>query len=142
MIRALFDTNVLVSALIKPSGTPGRALGLAAQGAFELFLSERILDELAAVLQRPYFLRRLGDPLVIPHFVDLLAGSFPLAPPLVETDHVVVDPDDDHVVAAALACQAHFLVTGDKKHLLPLRKVENTKVVSVSEFLSELGVDA
>jgi putative PIN family toxin of toxin-antitoxin system len=133
-MRAVFDTNVLVSALITPSGRPGRALRLAAQGRFELFLSRAILDELLGVLARPFFRERLGDPRIASHCVDLLATGFPLAP--IEADLLTaVDPKDRHAIASALGCRAQYLVTGDRKPLLPLRRVGGVEIIDAGSFL-------
>jgi len=134
-MRAVFDTNVLVSALISPAGKPGQALRLAARERFELFLSRATLDELEAVLARPFFRDRLGDPRVARHYLELLAASFPLAP----AGHGLlsgIDRDDRHVIAAALGCGARYVVTGDRKHLLPLGRFGAVEIVDPSSFLA------
>jgi len=137
-LRAVFDTNVLVSALLKPSSKPAQALRRAARGRFDLYLSQSIIDELAAVLARPFFRERIGDPRVASAFVELLAAGFPLARPATELP-ITVDPGDVHVIAAALGCRADYLVTGDRRHLLPLGRVGEVEIVDVDRFLSTDG---
>lgn len=134
MTIAFFDTNILVSAVINPSGKPGIALRRAARGEFTLFVSEGVIDELTDVLRRPFFLRRIGDPLIVARFLDLMVASFPFAP-VGSHVPVPVDPEDEHVVASALACEADVLVSGDVKHLLPIGKVGKLRIVNVAEFL-------
>jgi predicted nucleic acid-binding protein len=45
-VRAILDTNVLISALISPMGTPARLLVAAEQGSYELIVSDRLQDEI------------------------------------------------------------------------------------------------
>jgi predicted nucleic acid-binding protein len=53
---------------------------------------------------------------------------------------VTEDPDDEMFIECAVAAQAEYLVTGDKAHLLEVKQVSGTSIVSVSNFLAELGV--
>ncbi len=48
------------------------------------------------------------------------------------------DATDNHILACALEAKADFLVTGDKKHILPLKKIGATRIVSPAEFLHEV----
>lgn len=52
MLKAVLDTNVLVSALISPNGTPAQLINAWREKKFELVVSPAILEELAEVLQR------------------------------------------------------------------------------------------
>jgi predicted nucleic acid-binding protein len=45
------------------------------------------------------------------------------------------DPDDNYLLATASAGSADFLITGDKRDLLPLARFDGTKIVTVREFL-------
>jgi len=45
------------------------------------------------------------------------------------------DPDDEMILECAMAAEADFIVTVDKKHLLPLREFQGTRIVSPSDFL-------
>lgn len=56
--------------------------------------------------------------------------------PTLRLPGITPDPDDEMVVECAVAGLADFLVTGDKKHLLPLREVRGVRVVAVNEFLA------
>jgi predicted nucleic acid-binding protein len=49
------------------------------------------------------------------------------------------DPDDDHVLACALAAQADLIVTGDRKHLLSLGSYERIAIVDAAEALRRIG---
>ncbi len=54
-MRALVDTGVLVSALIKPASAPGQVVRAIAKGQIQLVVSARLLEELREVLARPKF---------------------------------------------------------------------------------------
>jgi predicted nucleic acid-binding protein len=58
--------------------------------------------------------------------------------PDIKVDFVKEDPKDNKIIEAAIAGKAKFIVTGDTHHLLPLKKIENIKIVSVKEFLKTL----
>jgi uncharacterized protein len=49
------------------------------------------------------------------------------------------DADDDHVLAAAVAAQAHLIVSGDRKHLLPLGNYQGIPIVSAAEALRRIA---
>lgn len=138
-MRVVLDTNVVVSALLW-RGTPYRLLdAIARQPSVQIFSSIALLDELAAVLNRPYAARRLA--LIGLTARDVLT-SFVLAVELAEPASVprVVpgDPDDDEVIAAAVAADAALIVSGDRRHLLPLRQYRGIEIVEAAEALRRI----
>lgn len=140
MVRAVLDTSVLVSALLTPQGAPGQLLDAAEAGAFTLCLSREILDELADVLLRDTKLQtRYGfDRAAVEAFCDGLAATAELVADLPTLDAVPSDPKDNPVVATAVAARADYLVTGDRRHLLPLGSHEGVRIVTVRAFLAAL----
>jgi predicted nucleic acid-binding protein len=52
---------------------------------------------------------------------------------------VAGDADDDHVIAAAVAARAELIVTGDRKHLLPIGSHQGIAIVSALEVVERLG---
>lgn len=112
MRRAVLDPNVLVSALITPSGTPAKLLAAARDGEFELVASPLLLAELEEVLRREKFRRyvgldAVGDYLDLLRRLAVLADDFDAPPPLRSSD-----PDDDYLIALAHSRRA-VLVSGD-----------------------------
>jgi putative PIN family toxin of toxin-antitoxin system len=139
MIRAVLDSSVLVSAFLKPSGASATLLSRAGEGAFVLCLSPAIVAETAAVLRRPRLRRDRYEPQDVSRFCELLGqvaerveGELP------QLRAVPDDPKDDVIVASAVAANAGYLVTGDRRHLLVLGRYEGVEIVSVSGFLSVL----
>ena len=49
------------------------------------------------------------------------------------------DPDDDQVIAAAVAAHADLIVSGDRKHLLPLRNHAGIDIVDAAEAIRRIG---
>jgi putative PIN family toxin of toxin-antitoxin system len=141
VVRAVFDSSVLVSALITPEGASGQLLDLAHSRLFTLCLSHEILAETAEALSRNHKLRtRYGvEEAAIEAFCDGLAALAEMVTDLPTLDAVPSDPKDNPIVATAVAERADYLVTGDRKHLLPLGRYGNVRIVAVRAFLELLG---
>jgi uncharacterized protein len=134
-VRAVLDVNVLVSAILSPTGAPARLLLAWQTGAFELIVSPALLAELARALGYPR-LRRLIPATEADAYLEWLERSAAVAhdpdgPPPVRA----VDPDDDYLVALA-ADQRAMLVSGDR-HLLALG--EDFPVVTPAGFLTTIA---
>lgn len=130
-MRIVIDTNLLVSAIIS-SGLPRQLLNAARNGEFELCTSEVLLAELQRVLGRTKFANRLAGQMPESIVADLRALAVVVAP--THIPHVVLtDPDDDHVLAAALAGAAALIASGDRHDLLPLGSYEGIPILSARE---------
>jgi len=140
MIRAVLDSSVLVSAFLKPDGTSATLLAHARAGAFLLCLSRELVAETAASLLKTRHQRRFRfTPEEVARFCELLgqvAERVEGALPAIRA--VPDDPKDDMVVATAVAARADYLVTGDRRHLLPLGGYQGVRIVSVRTFLELL----
>jgi putative PIN family toxin of toxin-antitoxin system len=138
MIRALLDTNVLVSAAIKPDGKPSQILQQAG-ARFELLCTEYILAELEDVLARPHIQKKYRE-LVSPErreqFLALLRGLADLVEVQTELS-VVPDREDNVVLAGAVDGAADYLVTGDP-HLLEVKEQLGCQVITPDTFLQLL----
>jgi uncharacterized protein len=134
-MRAVADTNVVVSGLLW-QGPSRRVLDLARSGRLRLFTTAPLLAELEDVLSRDKLARRLSLASVTPR--DLVLGYSALAKVVVPTpiDPVILaDPDDDAVLACALAARAELVISGDR-HLLGLQEFRGIYIVSPSKFLA------
>lgn len=135
-MRAVADTNVVVSGLLW-QGPPRRVLAQARLGTVELFTSPAMLAELQDVLMRRKFARRLALARVEPR--DLVLGYAALARIILpaEIDPTIADdPDDDAVLACALAARADVIVSGDR-HLLKLREFQGIRILRAAELQNE-----
>jgi putative PIN family toxin of toxin-antitoxin system len=129
--RIVLDTNVLISAVLF-GGKPRDLVRLVSGGAMRAFLSPAMLRELQDVLARPKF--RLA-----PDLVQAIVEQVQLSVTMVYPQQVVrvvdADPDDDAVIACAVAADADFLITGDT-HLLALQTHQDIEIVSPEGYFS------
>ncbi len=138
-MRFVLDTNLLVSGVIA-GGPPRRLLDGAKAGEFELCTSEALLAELLDVLSRDKFSQRLAQAGLTPRGIvdDLRRIAIVVLP--ADTPRVVpTDPDDDHVVAAAVTGQADLIASGDKRDLLPLGSFQGIAIVTAREAIERLA---
>jgi uncharacterized protein len=137
-VRFVLDTNLLVSGVIA-TGLPRRLVDAAKAGHFELCTSETLLAELLDVLSRKKFAARLAQAELTPAGIvdDLRRLAIVVAPTNVPRV-VTTDPDDDHVLAAALAGLADLIASGDKRDLLPLGSYQGIAIVTAREAVSRL----
>lgn len=137
-MRLVLDTNVVASALLW-NGTPAQLLDAARTGDLELFTSRVLLAELTRILQRTKFANAIAasglslEELVL-GYVELATLVIPAPVPPTVRD----DPDDDHVLACAVAADADLIVSGDR-HLLSLHTFESKLIVSPAEALRILA---
>jgi uncharacterized protein len=138
-MRIFLDTNLLVSGIIS-TGLPRQLVVAAKAGAFELCTSEMLLDELLDVISRDKFATRLVQAGLAPLTIveDLRALAVVVSPSMVARV-VLADPDDDHVLAAALTGAADLIVTGDKRDLLPLGSYQGIPIVTAKEALERIA---
>lgn len=137
-MRFVLDTNLLVSSVIA-AGLPRQLLNAAKAGSFELCTSETLLAELLDVLSRGKFAAHMAGAKLTPaDIVDALRRIAIVVAPTSVPRVVLTDPDDDHVLAAALAGGADLIASGDKRDLLPLGSYQGIAIVTAREALSRL----
>lgn len=134
--RLVVDSNVLISALLTPDGTPGRILNhLAADGSTLLFSNETFA-ELAVRLSKPKF-----DPYrtaeQMDSFLDWLADLGEWVEPAFQIE-ACRDNDDNKFLAVALSGEADLLITGDAD-LLVLDPFEGIPILTPAGFLARRG---
>lgn len=139
MPRAVVDTSVLVSAFLFPHSLPGRLIKLAEEDRFALHLSPILLKELREVLHRERLRKAYGYTHEVAErwCATLLGIGKLLRVPLPEISPTCRDPDDDHVIAAALAAGASWIVTGDKD-LLTLGCHADIRMVTPRAFIDDV----
>ena len=137
-MRVVLDTGILTAALIT-SGTPPDAIYRAwRKKRFALFTSEWQLEEFRRVSRYP----KLKTYLKSTDAGSLVNGLRREATVLSDlpTFDLSPDPDDNPVLAMALAANADILVTGDRRDLLALGTVGSTRILSARQFVDELKI--
>lgn len=130
ILRVVLDTNVVVSGLLW-GGTPGLLLRAANDRRLLLFTTTPLLIELADALARQKFARKLAASGFPP---EELATRYAALTTIVQPAEIVPvapDPDDDAVLAAAVAARASLIGTGDKP-LLSLARYRGIDVMTPS----------
>lgn len=130
----VFDTNVLLSG-VGWRGAPYRCLELARSGLVEGRTCPELLDELARKLQ---FRLRFSTTQVADTLADLLSFLWPVTIPNL-LNVVSADPEDNKVLECAVVARAPHIVTGDRRHLLPLGHYRDILIVSAADFLAILS---
>jgi putative PIN family toxin of toxin-antitoxin system len=133
--RVVLDSNVYVSALLAPTGSPAQIVEKWADGEFDVIVSPLLLGELERVLRRPKFAKSIPaiqiDALLSALPEDGIAVTDPEAQP-----GATPDPGDDYLVALARAAGAECIVSGDT-HLTQLRDPD-PPVLAPHDFLKSL----
>ena len=138
-MRLVLDTSTAVSGLIW-GGVPARLIDAAAAGMAQIISSVPLLDELHDVLFRKKFAAQLAEQGV--DAADLFEGYAALVQlvvPAVIGPVILADPDDDIVLATAVACDADVIVSGDA-HLLRIGEFQGISIVTPSAAVSRLAV--
>ncbi|HEX3520458.1 MAG TPA: putative toxin-antitoxin system toxin component, PIN family [Solirubrobacteraceae bacterium] len=134
--RVLCDTNVLISAFIA-GGPPSRVIEAAIDGRLELVVADPVLDELVRVLTLKFGFEPERVREIRTLLIDL-AGT-PAATPANAPEEITGDPDDDVILACAAEAQAQIIVSGDRRHLLPVGEYRGIRIIAPQALLAELA---
>lgn len=129
----MIDTNIIISAIRNPNGTPFAAYAKAAQPPYKIVLCDQIIDEVRKVFNRKF-----------PDSVSLIERFFtwalfevvstPGEDKRAETEDMIRDVKDRPILRAALVSKVDVLITGDKDFLES--GVKNPQIVTAAEFMS------
>ena len=135
-MRIVLDTNILVSALISGEGPPGQVLAAVKSPGITLITSRFQIEELQDVLARdrlqPYIRREEAD--------DLLYHLEAVATVVADVPEVSLsaDPDDNPILATAIACDADLIVSGDRGDMLALGSAQGIPIVTARDAADRL----
>jgi uncharacterized protein len=129
----VIDTNVLVSAAIKPNSSEEAILLLIGNGSLSIAVSTPILQEYGNLLRRPKF--KLS-PDRVDSLLEIVEGNSMLGTP---TFRITVSPHeaDNRFLECAEASRAHYLVTGNKRHFSSNWKA--TEILNARELQQRLA---
>ncbi len=129
-MRVVLDTNVYISAILF-GGNCEEILRLAALVPFEIIISKDILKEIEFILKKKFRWSKRQTSEAISYIKEIAT--------VIKSDIVLSvikkDPSDNRIIECAVAGQAHYIVTGDRAHLLSLGSYRNIKIYSPAEFL-------
>ena len=128
-MKVVFDTNILVSALVFPGGRGEAALRRIIEEQDTLVLSKPVLDELLGVLGRKFS----RDAEEIAHVAVFLSELAQFVKPRRRLRAVRDDPDN-RILECAIAGRAEVIVTGDRA-LLTLGEYRGVRIITLRDYL-------
>jgi putative PIN family toxin of toxin-antitoxin system len=129
-LRLVLDTNIVVSAALKPEGLQRTVFLLAITKPARLYVSDAILGEYRMVLARPELRIRKG---LRHQLLEFLRSHAHLVSPS-RLVRATSDPNDNMFLECADEARADYLITGNQRHFPKFWKA--TKIVSAREFIS------
>lgn len=133
LITVVLDTNIVVSSVVF-GGKPRDIFSLIIEEKIIAYFSSFVLFEVTDVLRNKFDFDEnkleLIEKIIKKKFVKVSPKNIPL---------FSKDLSDNKILAIAQEAKADYLITGDKKHLLPLKKIKKTKIVSAEEFFKEFN---
>ncbi|HEV8712436.1 MAG TPA: putative toxin-antitoxin system toxin component, PIN family [Candidatus Binatia bacterium] len=135
MLNAVLDSTILVSAFLRKKGLAAQLLDYAVNGAFEFYFTEAIIEETCNVLLNrehlrlnfPYTNNEVEEYRTLLRSLARAVGNLPAV-------NVCRDPNDDYVIATALAAGVLYLVTYDKD-LLDLKSYQAVQMIRPEAFI-------
>ena len=131
--QAVYDTNVIVSAILKPGSILASLVSLALQGTVQLFLSPALLAEYTEVLKRPVFGFHVK---AVNTFLSELENSAVMVYPTMRETSALDEPDN-RIPECALEAKAQYVITGNRKHF-PFAEFKGIKILTPAEFAAFL----
>ncbi len=128
-LRLVVDTNIVISAALKPAGLQRTVLLFAITKPARLYVSNAILAEYREVLSRAELNIRKGLRQQLLQLIKNRSHLITPSPPL----QTALDPDDNKFLECADAARADYLVTGNQRHFPRFWK--KTKVITPREFI-------
>ena len=129
--RAVFDTNVYISIFAFPEKPLGSLLDLAVVRAIHLFVCPFILEEFRRVAESKFRFNEKQTNF----FEDRILEAAKLIHPSEKVAVIESHDEDNRILECAVASEADYLVSGDRRHLIPLKRFRGTTIVPPAEFL-------
>ena len=129
-MKVVLDTNIYISAILF-GGSCGEILRLAAEDSFKLVISKSIITEIEAVLKGKFKWSKMQ----ISQTISYIKNIATVINPDISLSVIRNDPSDNKILECAFAVGADYIVTGDRNHLLPIKKFRGIKIMNSAEFL-------
>ncbi|MBI5206416.1 MAG: putative toxin-antitoxin system toxin component, PIN family [Candidatus Firestonebacteria bacterium] len=136
-IKVVLDTNIYISALLVPGSNPDKIIHLAINKFLEIYISPEILKELENNLVKKFeYTDKEAKEVII--WLESIAR---IIKPVHSIANVCKKDSDHCILECAMSGGADFIVSGDKKHLLSIKKYSNIEIISPAEFLKKIMND-
>ena len=134
MLKAVLDANIYISSIFWELGNPHKIIKKALDKKIQAFITLEILQDVEKVMRRDF-----NEPEeMIKGQISLILTYAKIVAPKDIGNVVKEDPDDDMILRCAARINADYIVSGDR-HLLKLKKFQNTKIVLPKEFMDILS---
>lgn len=139
MPKVVLDSSILISAFFTPHGTCAEVLRRAPEH-YHLYLSDEIIAETtSSLLYDEKSMARYGyGREEVEEFVVSLDQVATMVTDLPQERIVPKDPKDDIIIATALKAQAHYVVTGDRVHLIAMGEYRGIGIITPRQLLNLL----
>jgi putative PIN family toxin of toxin-antitoxin system len=138
VVRLVLDTHILISSLLRKHTAPYMLYWAWRDGRFDLVTLQPQLDELRRVLTYCK-LQRYVQPEEVQYLLTGI-GTYALCVPDIPEVDYSSDPDDNRIIATAIAGHAQYLVSGDKSDSLTLKAVGGIQMVTARQALDVLSM--
>ena len=128
--RVVIDTNVFRSAFIF-GGKPLEIIRLLLKGEIEVYISPFIVNEIVRIFREKF----AWEESKIEEILEMIKTKTIEVYPNFRVSIISGKDDDNRILECALEGKVNYIISGDKRHILPLREFEGIKIVSVNEFL-------
>ena len=135
-MRVVLDTGILIAAPTTKDTPPDQIYQSWRKRRFELVTSEWQLDEFRRV-SRYTKLRKYLQPIEVGNLINGLRHQARLLEELPDVD-LSEDPDDNPLLAMAIVGDVDYLISGDKRDVLALKKVGKARIITARRFLTIL----
>ena len=136
----VLDINVIVSAVIRPAGPPGRIVAAWRCGELTVIISRPIMDRLEAVLHRQHIADvSTMDENDIHELLSLLEEEAIITPHALNLQVIEQDPEDDNILIAAVEGGADGIISGDA-HLKDLGEYEGIPILTPADFVTRYNI--
>jgi putative PIN family toxin of toxin-antitoxin system len=135
-MKIVCDSNVLISGMLFPGGPPDKIIQSAISGQIENHISPDILTEIQIVLTQKFHLL----PKRLDKIIELISDFSIMTYPKIRLTLITKDPNDNRILECAREANVDYIVTGDKKHLIPLKRFNGIPIVLPNQFLIQAGI--
>ena len=128
--KVVIDTNVFISGL-NFLGKPNEILELFIKGEIEVYISPFILREIEKILRKKFSWNKKQ----LQKVLDKIKKKAIMVKPKTKISIIKTKRDDNRILECALEARAQYLISGDERHILPLKNFQGIKILSAAEFL-------